>query len=116
MKLPHAQLALVEPEKIANYLLNPEHPENGGKAAFFLALGFCWEEWPTLVAALRRAAEDHPVTKRVASPHGEKYVLEGLLETPGGKRPAVRRVWIIDAGLSAPRLVTAYPGGSDDAL
>jgi hypothetical protein len=47
---------------------------------------------------------------------GEKYVLEGLLETPGGKRPPVRTVWIIDAGLTAPRLVTAYPGGPNDAL
>ena len=35
MKLPNAERALVEREKIVNYLLNPAHPDNGGKAAFF---------------------------------------------------------------------------------
>lgn len=116
MNLPDAEFALIEQAKVADYLLNAEHPENGGKAAFFLALGFCREEWPKLATALRRAAEDHPVTKRMASPHGEKYVLEGPLETPDGKKTTVRTVWIIDAGLSAPRLVTAYPGGHNDKL
>jgi hypothetical protein len=116
MNLPHADLALIEQAKVADYLPDPEHPENGGKVGFFLALGFRQEEWPKLATALRRAAADHPVAKKMVSPHGEKYVLEGPLETPGGKKTTVRAVWIIDAGLAVPRLVTAYPGGHDDAL
>lgn len=35
MRLPNAQNAVVDREKIADYLLNPAHPDNGGKAKFF---------------------------------------------------------------------------------
>jgi hypothetical protein len=37
MKMPNADLAVVDQDKVADYLLNPAHPENGGKAPFFLA-------------------------------------------------------------------------------
>ncbi|MDA1276056.1 MAG: hypothetical protein O2960_18725 [Verrucomicrobia bacterium] len=33
MKLPNAPQSLVSKEKIADYLLNAAHPDNGGKAA-----------------------------------------------------------------------------------
>ena len=35
--------------------------------------------------------------------------LPGKIETPSGKSPGVRTIWIVDQGLQAPRLVTAYP-------
>lgn len=72
MKLPGAHLAIVEQEKITGYLLNPAHPDNGGKAAFFLALGFRSADWPALAAAFRTLAAAHAVIKKVASPHGCK--------------------------------------------
>ena len=40
MRLPNADLAVVDREKITQYLLNPKHPDNGGKAVFFVALKF----------------------------------------------------------------------------
>jgi hypothetical protein len=43
------------------------------------------------------------------SPHGLKYILDGKIETPCGKTPTVRTIWIVDRGTEAPRLVTAYP-------
>jgi hypothetical protein len=36
------------------------------------------------------------------------------IETPGGRMPAVRTVWIVDHGTTAPRLVTAYPRDEGD--
>jgi hypothetical protein len=42
--------------------------------------------------------------------HGIKYIVDGALITPSGKRPTVRTVWIVDRGSENPRLVTAYPG------
>ena len=109
MNLPHAQLAVVEREKLVEYLLNPAHPDNGGKARFFFAMGFTREGWGILANALRRHAENTPVTRCIESVHGCKYVLEGPIDSPQGKRPPIRAVWIIDQGLQAPRLVTAYP-------
>lgn len=105
MKLPNAHLSIVEREKISDYLLNPAHPENGGKAAFFAALGFDREDWQKLAATFQGV----DVSKTMASPHGQKYVLDGRIESPSGKTPVVRTIWIVDRGQDAPRLVTAYP-------
>jgi hypothetical protein len=35
MRLPDTRLLVVERQKIVEYLLNPTHPDNGGKAKFF---------------------------------------------------------------------------------
>jgi hypothetical protein len=43
------------------------------------------------------------------SPHGLKYALDGKIETPSGRSPTVRTIWIVDAGVETPLLVTAYP-------
>ena len=72
MKLPNAENAVVEREKIADYLLNPAHPDNGGKAPFFLSHGFRPDHWQTLATAFRRLAETTEVFKSVASAHGQK--------------------------------------------
>ena len=109
MKLPNAKLALVELQKIKEYLLNREHPDNGGKANFFIELGFSAEAWETLAEALRRLAIVFLVSKSVESPHGKKYIVDGEIETPVGKAPTVRTIWIVDDGETIARLVTAYP-------
>ena len=108
MKLPNAHLVLVGREKIIDYLLNPAHPDNGGKAQFFTSLGFHREDWEML-RAFRQLAGNDEVTQSLETAHGTKYVVEGGIETPGGKTPRVRPVWIVDRGRNCPRLVTAYP-------
>jgi hypothetical protein len=45
----------------------------------------------------------------VPSPHGDKYIIEGVLETPRGTSPRIRTVWILETGETHPRFVTAYP-------
>jgi hypothetical protein len=109
MMLPNAGRAVVDQEKVTAYLLNPRHPDNGGKAPFFLSLGFRADDWLTMARALRQLAAAFPVGKTLASAHGRKYVLDGRIETPSGATPMVRTVWIVDTGQQTPRLVTAYP-------
>lgn len=109
MKLPNGHLALVAKEKVADYLLNPAHPDNGGKAEFFHLRGFRREEWEVLARAFRDLATGTEVTERLESFHGVKYVLEGVVRTPDGRNPRVRTVWVVDEGRNCPRLVTAYP-------
>lgn len=109
MKLPSASNANVEREKIVDYLLNPAHPDNSGKADFFEALGFRRNEWKTLAAAFLALARQTEVAQSMKSPHGQKYVIVGRIESPGGKSPLVKTIWIVDSGLEAARLVTAYP-------
>jgi len=114
MNLPNAAAVEIAREKITDYLLNPQHPDGAGKAAFFAAHGFTVEEWQVLADALRRLAASCPVAKKVDSPHGTKYVVDGSLATPVGETPLVRTVWIVDQGADNPRLVTAYPHEEED--
>jgi hypothetical protein len=109
MKLPNAQFAIIEERKIVDYLLNRNHPENGGKADFFLAIGFTPIHWDVLAGAFREMALTSEVSNHVQSSHGEKYVVEDGIMPPSGRRVFVRTIWIIDRGETVPRLVTAYP-------
>ena len=95
MKLPNAHLALVEREKITEYLLNTEHLYGASKARFFSQFGFYPTDWEAMAQALRE--------------HGQRYEVDGELNTPDGRTPRVRTVWQLDHGEVAPRLITAYP-------
>jgi hypothetical protein len=108
VKLPNAHLAIVSLPKLSEYLLNSSHPDNGGKAAFFLSLGFRADDPEVLAFALRQIATSG-VTEKLESSHGTKYIIEAQIDSPSGKSPWVRTVWIIDRDQSAPGLVTAYP-------
>jgi hypothetical protein len=109
MNVPKGEHAIVEYEKVRDYLLNEAHPDGYGKAEFFTALGFRRESWEALVDALRRVVRDSPITKSMTSRHGYKYIVDGLIQAPGGRAAMVRTVWIVDTGGDVPRLVTAYP-------
>jgi hypothetical protein len=108
MMVPHAESASVERQKIVDYLLNPAHPDNGGKARFFQRLGFSAENWEALRDALCVLATKFPIAEFETSPHGSKYVVSGELIGPSANA-ATRTVWIVERGSQIPRLVTAYP-------
>lgn len=108
MRLPNADLAVIESRKIVDYLLNAAHPDNGGKAAFFESVGFALSRPELLIEALRAVAQGE-VGSKITSGHGDKYVIDGTLTSAGGRIGPVRTVWIIDRGTTTPRFVTAYP-------
>jgi hypothetical protein len=49
------------------------------------------------------------VTKAVSDEDGTTYLVEGPLETPLGRKPRLRTVWLVETGELAPRFITAYP-------
>jgi len=107
-RLPSAEKAEVPSRKVVAYLLNPEHPDGWGKAAFFTRFGFSRRAWNALAAALRNHALENDVASAVKTPLGVRYVVEGPIEAPNGRKPNVRSVWFQEGNLP-PRLVTAYP-------
>ena len=107
--LPNAYRARVDREKIIEYLLCESHPDGRAKAVFFVKFGFRVEQWEILAESLRKHGMTNPVAKIVSSEYGVSYCVEGPIETPGGARPNIRTVWIIEEGISEPRLITAYP-------
>ena len=109
MKLPNASRALVEREKVSDYLLNPAHPAGGSKASFFLRFGFTVAQWQRLADALARHAHENDVVESEQTRHGTRHVVDGPLTAPDGTRLNIRSAWYIDAGGGAPRFVTAHP-------
>lgn len=89
------------------YLLS--HANGQGKAGFFLAFSFWPEAWAEFADALKAQARSNPVAVAVDSPYGTRYSVDGELQTPSGRRPRVRTVWILEHGSDEPRLITAYP-------
>jgi hypothetical protein len=108
-RLPYADCAVIDERKITGYLLSPVHPYGRAKAEFFSRLGFSLAAWETLREALRGHAQAGKVVKVEKTPFGTKYVIEGLLLTPEGRRPVLRAVWFLAKGKQAPHFVTAYP-------
>ena len=109
MKLPNAHLALVEREKLEDYLLNQAHRYGASKARFFFAFGFRPQAWEILAEALREHGQRHKVIRVKETGFGPRYEVEGEITTPDGRSPRLRTVWQLDKGKVAPRLITAYP-------
>ncbi len=110
MKLPGAERAIVDPAKVRDYLLSPEHPVGRSKARFFAALGFSREAWTELRQALLALARTGEAAPGPESPFGQKYVVRGIIRGPTGREAVIATAWIVLIGENRPRLVTAYAG------
>ncbi len=107
--LPNPEDSVVDSAKLTEYLLPTSHPIGKAKARFFMAFGFCVEATEQMRTALAQHGKTRPVVAKTESEHGVKYVLECDIETPDNRNPCIRSVWIVEAGKTSPRLVTAYP-------
>ena len=109
MRLPDAEHLRVDREKIVDYLLSASHPDGQTKAEFFRRFGFQQDQWRVLAEALRKHGMSHPIVKTVESLHGTRYSVDGSIESPDGRHPQIRTVWILEVGARSPRLITAHP-------
>lgn len=109
MKLPNVEHAVVSKRKIVEYLLSDSHPHGRHKARFFRAIGFTVNEWQQLAQALLEHAERHDVVSNEITLLGERFVIDGIIDSPIGKSAMIRASWFIDTGESIPRFITAFP-------
>jgi hypothetical protein len=109
LKLPNANLAVIPEAKIVRYLLNVDHPRGGSKAIFFMRFGFQLENWQQLRQALLDHATVNEVKDILITEEGTQYTLEGGIQSPDGRNPLIRSVWVIDADSDFPRFITAFP-------
>jgi hypothetical protein len=110
VQLPFAERAVVESDKVRDYLLSPTHPVGRFKAAFFATLGYTVANWPELQRDLLQIAELGDATQGQFSRFGNKYEVPAILTGPAGRSAAILTVWIVRHGEQVPRLVTAMPG------
>ena len=111
VNLPNSDWATVSAPKATAYLLSLDSEYGRPKASFFLRFGFSLEQWEGFVEALVLHGQQNEVVSTLETAYGVKYVVEGPLESPDGRRPEVVTIWQIDHQSEAPRLVTAYPIG-----
>jgi len=109
MKLPNIEMAVLPPEKIVSYLLSMSHPDGRHKAKFFNRFGFSFEAWEVLANALISQAKENEIQKTEPSAFGTRYIIDGIIVAPDGRRPPIRSVWFIKTGENFPHFVTAYP-------
>lgn len=109
MMLPNAHNAVVEREKITEYLLADINPPDPSKPDFFFRFGFSADDWQAFAEALKLQGATNEVVRIVETPYGLRYHIDGSIDTPDGRNPWIKTVWQIDAGTDYPRLITARP-------
>jgi hypothetical protein len=109
MRIPNAEQAIIEPEKITSYLLNIKHKRGGNKAVLLSSLGYSIEDWSRLVDDLRLYHLNVEVTLVRDTPYGQRYEIRAPLITPSGRSLIVRSIWQIDIGADQPRFITLFP-------
>ena len=109
MKLPLVDRAEINEAKIVKYLLSTTHRAGKSKATFFMEFRFDPQRWQELAIALKEHAIDNEITREEKTIFGIRYVIEGLLKAPDGRRLNVRTAWFIDDDDEVPRFITAHP-------
>lgn len=108
MKLPNGDQALIDPIKIMEYCLSPDHEDGRHKAHVFQAvLGLTISDAENLVAALRQAAASGVAVPGRLDRYGQRYVIDFEFSGPRGTA-TIRSAWIVRTDETVARLVTCY--------
>lgn len=112
MLLPNIERASIDPRKLADYALNPGHPEGRHKARVFLsALGIAGADAAWLADAILAGLRQSDAIVQGATEWGTMYRVD--MEIVHGQRcAAVRTVWLCTA--EGARLVTCFVIGECD--
>lgn len=109
MKLPNSSKAIIPKEKLIDHLLSETHSIGKFKARFFSKLGFDTTNVNLFEESLLKIAKTEKIIDEIITTYGTKYILEGKLDNPVGKKVIVRTLWIIEKDKIIPRFVTVYP-------
>jgi hypothetical protein len=108
VKMPNAERAVVEVEKLRAYCLSSQHPRGRHKARLFAAaLGLTAEHAEEVRIALLEAARTHDATAAERDSYGQRYVLDFTMSGPAGQA-RVRSSWIVRRAEDFPRLTSCY--------
>ena len=108
MKLPNGDRVIIDPRKITDYCLSPDHDDGKHKALLFHdLLGLTPENAPLLLDALKRTAVSGDAMLGKLDKYGQRYVIDFEFVGPGGQA-ILRSAWIVRTDEDFPRLVTCY--------
>jgi hypothetical protein len=107
MTLPGGHLAIVDPKKLSEYCLNPEHPRGRNQARVFAAVGIQPADAELLTVALLEAALTADAQPSAPSPFGQRFTIDFDMDHRG-KTVKIRSAWIIRKDEGLPRLTSCY--------
>ncbi len=107
--LRNADQAYIDPRKLRDYALNPEHPTGRFKAGFFAQLGYTAANWQRLERDIRDQHLAQPAEPGQPSEYGLKLTITAPLVGPSGAARQVTTVWVYRPGKDIPELVTIEP-------
>ena len=108
MKLPHADRAIVDVQKLRDYCLNREHPRGQHKARVFQsALGWTTTSAEDVRRKLLEAVEREEASFLGTDDYGKRYALDFTPQGPAGP-VTVRSLWIIRRDEDFPRFTSCY--------
>lgn len=106
-RLPNAEVAIVEPEKLVDYALNPEHALGQHKARVFRsALGIGRGDWQYLRDRILEAVPSATVATVRVRTFGTLYDVLILVEGLNGQTHEVTTAWIVKRDDDRPKLVS----------
>jgi hypothetical protein len=112
MKLPNAENAVVDIEKLRDYCLNPNHPEGKHKArAFREKLGLEKPDAELLRQSILEAVLITEAIEQKATEYGRRFVIDFELQRGVGVilyKAVVRTAWMIRNNEDFPRLTTCF--------
>ena len=107
--LPNAGEAVIDPNKLTSYALNPQHPVGGDKARVFeSALGYNQSNADQLIGGIQQGVLTNPAVMGKVDQFGQRFTVDMPITGPNGNTVMVRTGWVLDPGATVPRLATAY--------
>jgi hypothetical protein len=108
-RLPGYENAEIEPAKLRDYCLNPDHDTGQHKARVFAsALGIGSEDWLYLASQIHARLPECPVTRITPTPWGACYEVVMMIDGRNGAQHPVITAWFIAPRGPVPRLASAY--------
>jgi len=100
---------IIAPDKLIDYILNPNHYEGSSKAKFLSELGYDQSNWQVLEKDLREQFLSLDTIPGKSSSYGDKFEIIGDIIGPNGKRRKIKSIWMIRKGEKVARFVTLIP-------
>ena len=100
--------AIIDPVKLRDYCLSPEHPRGKHKARVFQSvLGLEHKDWQLLADAIRENLAAGSWVADSTDEFGSRYHVDMLIEFLD-RSAMVRTLWIVRSGEEFPRLTSCF--------
>jgi len=101
--------ALIDRDRLMEYVLDPNHTDGGHKALVFdRVLGFNRLAVDRLIASIREGIRPTPAIFGKINQYGSHFRVDLLLTGPNGRQATVRSNWVFRPGRAAPELMTVF--------